>query len=218
MKPIILNMEEMSDSKEIYNSKPKSLVVYALYTMCVIMILASVLVCFLKVDNVVKGSGVLKDSATRDIINDTSNKRASCSIREINMYSSSRGSGVYVVSGNTIIPKRQDCIKEVSKFHVELYVSSYDVGEIKEGQEVKFELAAYPASKYGYCKGVVYSISQDAVVDEKMKASYYVVKVRSDNIIDDARGKNITLRNGMPCKGNIVVGKKTIMNYILEKI
>lgn len=212
MRPIILSMDEMSDSKELYRARPKTVVVYALYLICAMMIVFGVVTCFFRVDSVVKGSGVLVDSdeVRYALNNESSNKK------EIDMLY--RGSDNQVNSDRITRSRRREYGRGASKFHVEMYISSYDVGKIREGQEVKFELAAYPANKYGYCRGIICDISKNAVVNERLKAPYYLVMVKSDNIMDDARKKDITLRNGMPCKGNVVVGKKTLMNYILEKI
>lgn len=215
MRSIILSMDEMSDSKELYRAKPKTVVVYALYLICAIMIVFGVAACFFRVDSVVKGSGVLVDSEeVRYALNNESSKRGNK--REVDMLC--RGEDKQVESGSITRSRRREYGRGASKFHVEMYISSYDVGKIREGQEVKFELAAYPANKYGYCRGIICDISKDAVVSERVKVPYYLVMVKSDNIMDDARKKNITLRNGMPCKGNVVVGKKTLINYILEKI
>nr|MCR5500675.1 HlyD family secretion protein [Acetatifactor sp.] len=47
-----------------------------------------------------------------------------------------------------------------------MYVSNADVGKIHEGQEVKFEIAAYPSSEFGYFTGRVKSIAKDISVDQ----------------------------------------------------
>nr|MCR5461423.1 HlyD family secretion protein [Acetatifactor sp.] len=56
--------------------------------------------------------------------------------------------------------------EEETEYHAEVYVSNADVGKIHEGQEVKFEIAAYPSSEFGYFTGRVKSIAKDISVDQ----------------------------------------------------
>ncbi len=124
--------------------------------------------------------------------------------------------GSYVQEGGnigSIYPENE------SEFYAELYVDNSDIGKISEGQEVKFEIAAFPSSEYGYFTGTVSNISKDITVNDNTGSAYYVVKVKCDNMkLQNKDGDSATLKNGMACSGKIIIGDKTVMFYLLEKI
>ncbi|MBQ3784559.1 MAG: HlyD family efflux transporter periplasmic adaptor subunit [Lachnospiraceae bacterium] len=106
-----------------------------------------------------------------------------------------------------------------SGFYAEIYVENSDIGRIKEGQEVKFEISAFPSSEYGYFTGDVESIAKNITVDENTGAAYYIVKVKCQEMnLSNKDGDSASLKNGMACTGKIVIGEKTVMQYLLEKI
>ena len=124
--------------------------------------------------------------------------------------------GSYVQKGNTvgqIYPEKE------SDFYAEVYIKNSDIGRIKEDQDVKIEIAAYPSKEYGYFKGKIVSISKDISVDESTGYAYYVAKVKCDNMyVKNKDGAALELKNGMACQAKIIVGDKTVMTYVLEKI
>lgn len=124
--------------------------------------------------------------------------------------------GSYVQEGTTvgkIYPEKE------SEFYAEIYVENSDIGRIKEGQSVNLEIAAYPSMEYGYLKGEIVSISKDITVDESTGYAYYVVKVKCDNItVKNKNGDVGNLKNGMACQAKIIIGEKSVMTYVLEKI
>ena len=106
-----------------------------------------------------------------------------------------------------------------SKYYAEIYVENTDIAKIKEGQEVKFEIAAYPSSEYGYFEGTVENIAKDISVDQSKGNAYYLVKVKCENMILKGKdGEEATLMNGMACQAKIVVNEENVLTYLLEKI
>lgn len=106
-----------------------------------------------------------------------------------------------------------------SKYYAEIYVENTDIAKIKEGQEVKFEIAAYPSSEYGYFEGTVENIAKDISVDQSTGNAYYLVKVKCENMtLKGKDGEEATLMNGMACQAKIVIDEKNILTYLLEKI
>lgn len=106
-----------------------------------------------------------------------------------------------------------------SKYYAEIYVENTDIAKIKEGQEVKFEIAAYPSSEYGYFEGTVENIAKDISVDQSTGYAYYVVRVKCENMtLRGKDGEEATLMNGMACQAKIVVDEKNVLMYFLEKI
>lgn len=62
MKPIIVDMKDMSDSTELYMSKPNRFLVYTIYLVLIILIIAVLWMSLFKMDIVVKSKGVFKGS------------------------------------------------------------------------------------------------------------------------------------------------------------
>lgn len=124
--------------------------------------------------------------------------------------------GSFVQEGTaigTIYPEAE------SKYYAEIYVENTDIAKIKEGQEVKFEIAAYPSSEYGYFEGTVENIAKDISVDQSTGNAYYLVKVKCENMtLKGKDGEEATLMNGMACQAKIVIDEKNILTYLLEKI
>ena len=124
--------------------------------------------------------------------------------------------GSYVQAGSTIgtiYPEAE------SKYFAEIYVENSDIAKIHEGQVVKFEIAAYPSSEYGYFEGTVENISRDISVDQASGYAYYIVKVSCENMtLIGKDGEEASLMNGMACQAKIVVDEQNVLNYCLEKI
>jgi len=59
MKPIIIDMKDMSDSTEVYESRPNPLLAGFIYLILAMVIIAFIWVYFSKVDIVVKGTGTV---------------------------------------------------------------------------------------------------------------------------------------------------------------
>lgn len=124
--------------------------------------------------------------------------------------------GSFVQEGTaigTIYPEAE------SKYYAEIYVENTDIAKIKEGQEVKFEVAAYPSGEYGYFEGIVENIAKDISVDKNTGYAYYLVRVKCKNMtLKGKDGEEATLMNGMACQAKIVVDEKNVLTYLLEKI
>lgn len=124
--------------------------------------------------------------------------------------------GSFVQEGTaigTIYPEAE------SKYYAEIYVENTDIAKIKEGEEVKFEIAAYPSSEYGYFEGIVENIAKDISVDQSTGYAYYLVRVKCENMtLKGKDGEEVRLMNGMACKAKIVVDEKNVLTYLLEKI
>ncbi len=124
--------------------------------------------------------------------------------------------GMYIQEGTSIgkiYPEKN------TKYYAELYVDNADVAKLEEGQVVKFEIAAYPSSEYGYFTGKVITISKDITVDQGNGSAYYLVEVECDSMsVKNENGDEATLMNGMACQARIVVDEENVLKYLLRKI
>lgn len=62
MKPIIVDMKDMSDSREVYDSKPMPVIVYTVYSIALMLVIALIWAYFFKIDIVVKSDGVFQNN------------------------------------------------------------------------------------------------------------------------------------------------------------
>lgn len=124
--------------------------------------------------------------------------------------------GTYVQQGNVIceiFPESE------GGYYAEIYVDNADIAKLKEGQQVKFEIAAYPSSEYGYITGSIDTIAQDIKVDQNSGSAYYPVKVKCEKTtLSNKEGKSGSIKNGMACQAKIVVDEKRVLRCLLEKI
>jgi multidrug efflux pump subunit AcrA (membrane-fusion protein) len=100
-------------------------------------------------------------------------------------------------------------------------VQSSDVGFVRLGQEVRMKLDAYRFLEYGVAKGVVKSVSQNSFTldDNNQPVSpYFKVHVAITEVKLHNVPKNFRLLPGDTLTGDVMVGERTIMSYLLEGI
>ena len=98
-------------------------------------------------------------------------------------------------------------------------VSAANIGFIKKGDPVQLKLDAYRFTQHGTAKGVVNNISEGSfTVDENNVPVDPYFKVRVG--ITEANLRNVPadfrLIPGMTLAGDIMVGRRTIMSYLVE--
>ena len=103
-------------------------------------------------------------------------------------------------------------------YFAEVYVQNDDIGKIKEGQQVTFEISSYPSDEFGYFTGTVEKISKDIQVNESTGESFYITKVVCNDrkLLDNEN--NIALMNGMACQANMITDRQSVLRYLLNKI
>jgi len=101
----------------------------------------------------------------------------------------------------------------------EIDVDARDIGFIRKGDKVRLKLDAFTFTSHGVAQGVVRSISDGSfAVSEtgQPRPPYYKVKVA----ITDTHLRNVPndfrLIPGMTVTGDILIGGRTIMSYIVE--
>lgn len=101
----------------------------------------------------------------------------------------------------------------------EIKVKARDIGFIKVGDPVQLKLDAYQFTQHGTAKGVVETISEgsfttdenNAAVDPYFKVRVGIKEVHLRNVPADFR-----LIPGMTLNGDIMVGQRTILSYLVE--
>ena len=93
MKPIIVDMKDISDSTEVYESKPNRFLIYTIYLILIILVVAVLWMRLFKIDVVVKSNGIFKGSnAVYEISSDVTG-----SVKETNIQD-----GQYVKEGDIL--------------------------------------------------------------------------------------------------------------------
>jgi HlyD family type I secretion membrane fusion protein len=101
----------------------------------------------------------------------------------------------------------------------DIHVSASDIGFIGVGDPVQLKLDAYPFLRHGTAKGVVKTISEGSfALDENnqpvppyFKVRVTITETKLHNVPSDFR-----LIPGMTIVGDIMVGKRTILSYLVE--
>lgn len=108
---------------------------------------------------------------------------------------------------------------KVNDYYAEIYVENADIAKLREGQTVKFEIAAYPSSEYGYFTGKIDRIAKDITVDQSTGSAYYLVRVDCNTATTyNKDGEQVNIMNGMACQARIVVDEQNVLQYLLDKI
>lgn len=100
----------------------------------------------------------------------------------------------------------------------EIKVDPADIGFLYEGQEVRIKLRPYDFSLYGSVKGEISYISADTLIDEKdPEKENYIVHIKAETKFLN-NNKKLEIKPGMTVDADILIGKKTILSYILKPI
>ena len=100
-----------------------------------------------------------------------------------------------------------------------IYVENQDIGSVREGQKIKYEVASYPQTEdYGIFEGEVMSVSKDIKVNSETGMSYYEVEA-TITARGGADGKETPeFIQGMAVQAKLVTGEESVLRYLLEKI
>jgi HlyD family type I secretion membrane fusion protein len=103
----------------------------------------------------------------------------------------------------------------------DVHIRAEDIGFIKAGDPVELKLDAYRYMEHGTAKGIIKTVSEGSfTVDDNMtpvdpyfKARVTITEVHLRNVPADFR-----LIPGMTVTGDIMVGKRTILSYLVEGV
>lgn len=106
MQPIIINMDDMSESTEVYESKANPFLVYTIYCIFLLMIFALIWMCFFKLDVVVKSNGMFQcDESIYELSSGIAGEISSCNVKE----------GQYVKKGDILYTVHIEALNETMK-------------------------------------------------------------------------------------------------------
>ncbi len=125
----------------------------------------------------------------------------------------------------TLVPEHDDMLAEV-------WVSNEDVGFVRPGQKVKLKLVAFQFQKYGMIDGRVRQVSADATEapsantrsdalsgrDRPMGPLAYRALVELNRQTLDAEQERYRVYSGMQVAGEIHLGTRSILEYLLSPV
>jgi hemolysin D len=116
-----------------------------------------------------------------------------------------------------------------SEVEVEAQVLNKDIGFVREGQNVRVKLEAYPFTDYGLIEGVVETISRDAIQQETDSGAADPARAKSAGLVYNARirlsrnwievgGVRQPIGAGLAVQAEIKTGNRRIIQYLLSPI
>ncbi|ALP66628.1 HlyD family type I secretion periplasmic adaptor subunit [Paraburkholderia caribensis] len=100
---------------------------------------------------------------------------------------------------------------------VEARLQNKDIGFVEVGQHAAVKIEAFPFTRYGYLRGTVMSVSNDAVQDKKLGPTFPVrIRLETSRIHIDNRW--ITLSPGMAVTADIRTGKRSVIGYFFDPL
>lgn len=116
-------------------------------------------------------------------------------------------------------------VPDGSEIEVEARVLNKDIGFVRQGQEVRVKLEAFPFTDYGLVEGVVETISRDAVQEvgegkEKDQAAglVYMARIRLSRNYVQLGPRRQPIGPGMAVQAEIKTGERRIIQYLLSPI
>jgi len=128
---------------------------------------------------------------------------------------------VITLSGNpnTITPPLFTLTPTSGGLRAELMIAAQDVAFVTPGQKVNLLFDAYRFTYHGIAHGVVTAVSPSSYTqtdDGQVVQPFYKVYVKLTEVRLRNVPRDFKLTPGLTLEGNIIVGKRTIMYYLIE--
>ena len=126
-----------------------------------------------------------------------------------------RTDGAYVSVGDILL----ELVPTDEGLKLEGRINPKDISKIAIGDSAKIRLSAYDSAKYGSIKGIVTSISPDAIIPKQGDGeAYYATDVTWEETLQLSTGEYITLIPGMTASVDVVSGKRSVLDYFWAPI
>jgi HlyD family secretion protein len=116
------------------------------------------------------------------------------------------------------------------KLYAEVWLTNQDRGFVRPGQTARLKLAPFPFQKYGTIQGNVETVSADASditptgqqtrppqTSAELPASYKTM-LSLESMTIDAEGHPQPLEAGMQVNAEIIIGRRTVLEYLLSPV
>jgi hemolysin D len=120
-------------------------------------------------------------------------------------------------------------VPDGSEVEVEAQILNRDIGFVREGQQVRVKLEAFPFTQYGLVEGVIETISRDAVQQEPAAGSGAEGKAKGEGLVYSARirlkrgwigvgGRRRPIGPGLAVQAEVKTGERRIIQYLLSPL
>ena len=119
-----------------------------------------------------------------------------------------------------IVQPGSDIIKIVpsdDSLVLETKILPADIGFVYPGLTAKVKFTAYDFAIYGGLDGIVEKISANTIVDEEGN-SFYIARIKTTQNYLGQENSPLVLLPGMTATVDVVVGKHTVLDYIIKPI
>lgn len=101
----------------------------------------------------------------------------------------------------------------------ECYVSTKDIGLIKQGQSVLFQVDAFNYNYFGTLKGKVMSIGNDYIVQQQGQPPSFVVRCKFQNTKFHLKnGYQNALKKGLTFQARFIIGRRTLWQLLWDNL
>jgi len=121
--------------------------------------------------------------------------------------------GGVVQPGSDIV----EIVPEDDSLVLETKIMPADIGFVYQGLKAKVKFTAYDFAIYGGLEGTVERISADTITDKEGN-SFYIARIKTDRNHLGTPDKPLYLLPGMTASVDIIVGKHSVLDYILKPI
>lgn len=109
-------------------------------------------------------------------------------------------------------------VPEGSTLVVEAMVLNRDAGFVREGQDVRVKLEAFPFTRYGVVEGRLAFMSRDAVQQEEGGGLVFPARIELSESSIVADGRETPLTAGLAATAEIKTGRRRIIEFLLSPL
>lgn len=100
---------------------------------------------------------------------------------------------------------------------VDVQIENKDIGFVQAGQAVEVKVETFTFTKYGVVPGVVQSVSNDAVEDER-RGWVYNARIQLGLSALRVGDKEVPLAPGMAVRAELIIDKRKVISYFLSPL
>ncbi|MCG8324365.1 MAG: HlyD family type I secretion periplasmic adaptor subunit [Thiotrichales bacterium] len=108
-------------------------------------------------------------------------------------------------------------VPENDPIEIEAWLQNRDIGFVYEGQPTVIKVETFPFTKYGTINGVIRSVSDDALLDDRL-GLVYPIRVEPESSSMEVNGKSVNMTPGMAASIELNLGKRRLIEFLLAPL
>ncbi|WP_439581752.1 HlyD family secretion protein [Dyadobacter bucti] len=120
--------------------------------------------------------------------------------------------GSYVQPGEVL-----GVISPDSNLLVECYISTKDIGLLRNGMKARMQVDAYNYNQWGMAEGTIASISNDIIITEQQQTFFKVKCILNRNHLTLKQGVKGYLKKGMTLRAHFVVTERSLFDLLYDQ-